>query len=209
MNAVKEKTSGYFSSGSASAVRSGGTTAAFLCFAVFSFLLGMAASALFDLASNTGAKAVVDRYLSYEIPRDAESILGGFLSVIRTDVTFILLIFLFGLCIFPLIGLLPILFYKTFVWGIAAGISISSGYISPASALPVIMLSTAFILSVSALSISASASFCFSADLRRKGCSPGQILSSGMLKKYVFAAGITVGISAISAGIQLLYYCVF
>ena len=209
MNAVKETARGYFSPSSHSHANSVSTTVAFVCFVILSFFLGTAASALFDLASNPMARTVVDRYLSYELPEGAAGVTGGFMSIIQTDIALVLLIFLFGLCVFPLIGLLPILFYRGLTAGIAVGISISSSYITPASAVPVLMLAVTLLLPLSAMSISASAAFRFSHELKRSGCSPGHILSSGMLKKYIFIAAVAVGILAVSAGVQLLYYRIF
>ena len=209
MNAVKEKTTEYFLPSPRTAVTSTGLTFVFICFIVFSFLVGTATSALFDLSANPGAKSTVDNYLSYDPASSFEEVFTAFLSIMRTDMILVILTFLFGLCVFPLIGLVPILFYRGVVTGIAAGITISSGYISSETIIPFLILSVAFILSFIALSLSASASFRFSAELRRTGFSPKQMVSCGMLKKYIYIAFINVGISAVSAGVQLLYYCIF
>ena len=181
----------------------------FICVSILAFLFGSAASKTFGAENIPGFTKIIDDYLSYEIKFEtASDVLSAFIKLSSFDVQCLLVIFAFAFFMLPSIASCGVLIYRGAALGITIGTAFSAKVFSEGSNLGVLLFTVPQLFSFASLILCGFAACCFNDELLKFGFKFPAVIKSGGFKRYIFSFLIALGISAVSAGIRMLCYCI-
>ncbi len=181
----------------------------FFCVSVLAFLLGSAASKTFGAENVPGFTKIVSDYLSYEVKcENASDVLSAFVKLSSFDVQCLLVIFAFAFFLFPSLASCGVLIYRGAALGITVGTAFSTESLSSGSTLGILLFTAPQLFSFVSLILCGFAACSFNEELRKFSFKFPATLRSGGFKRYVFSFLVSLGISAVSAGIRTLCYCI-
>ena len=181
----------------------------FVCVSVLAFLIGSAVSKTFSTENIPGFTKIVDDYLSYEINNETVSdTFSAFIKLSSFDVQCLLVIFAFAFFMFPALASCGVLIYRGTILGITVGTAFSTNVFSADTNIGILLFTLPQILSFVSFITCGYAACCFNDELLKFGFRFPAAIRSGGFKRYIFSFLISLGISALSAGIRMLCYCI-
>lgn len=181
----------------------------FVCVSILAFLLGSAASKMFALESNPDFTEIINDYISYEIKAEnATDVLSAFVKLSAFDVQCLIVMFAFAFFIFPSVASCGVLIYRGAALGATVGTAFSAEALSSGSNFSILLFTAPQLFSFAALILCGYAAHCFNGELVKFGFKFPAAVRSGGFKRYIFSFLVALGISAVSAGIRTLCYCI-